>query len=121
MRDPGRAVRAIVRGEPYPYHPLASSVRNHSGYTARQSVLWHAMEDVWYARAYDYLSTRQPSPGFSCDENVFREWVGRYTQAMGNEIASRGSLGDGKQAWDIDAIPETAWLYLYERMLAAGH
>ena len=75
---------------------------------------------MWYARTYDYLSTRQASPGFSCDEGRFRAWVAKYTAAMEQEIRSRGVLGKGRQTWDFSVIPETAWLYLYERMLAAG-
>ena len=101
-----------------PYFPGSDLVRQWEDdkYIPYQMVLWQALDDTYHAIAFGYVDTRQPSPGFKFDGERFEAWQGRMIDRWHEEsVRTPGTRGLLKED-----IPTNAWLYLYERMVAAN-
>lgn len=86
-----------------------------SGYSPWQEALWQAMNDVYYAAVYGYGHTRQASPGRAFDMQAFESWKAKVVAAWAQE-----SVRDaGTRGADMEEIPDSLWLYWYERVLDA--
>ena len=100
-----------------PYFPGSEVVPQWSKeqYNPWEAALWAALDDVYHAAAFAFAETRQPSPGFVVDAERFSAWQQRVIERWEYE-AHRDNATRGLTRADL---PENAWLYMYERMLAA--
>ena len=99
----------------FPYFPGVKVDRQFSGYTPWQQALWLAWDDSYYANLGGYVECRMPTPGKPVDMTAFGEWQEKVEQAWAVE-ATRDAWTRGLT---IDELPESLWLSLYERMVAA--
>ena len=99
----------------FPHFPGIATQRQFEGYNAYQEALWKAFEDTYYARVGGYDHTRMPTPGKEFDENRFHAWQQNAINAWASE-ATRDPKTRGLTKEDL---PESLWLSLFERLLAA--
>ena len=99
----------------FPYQPGHTTVRGFEGYDAYQEKLWQAVDDIYRAMTQGYSHTRLPTPGKSFDEKTFQLWRQKAITAWTVE-ATRDNKTRGISEADM---PQSSWLYLYERIREA--
>lgn len=109
--------REVLRNmsDEFPHFPGITTQRQFEGYSPYQEALWKAFEDTYFARVGEYEHTRMPTPGKEFDEDRFRTWQLKTINAWASE-ATRDAKTRGLTKEDL---PESLWLSLYERLLAA--
>lgn len=101
-----------------PHYPGTTAHRQwqRDAYSSYQEALWKAFADSYYSLAYGYSGTRMPRPGGTRDLSGFAAWREKMVTAWKNEADMRDARTRGL---DLEEIPESLQLYLYERMLEA--
>ena len=91
-------------------------------YNPHQEAIWQAKNRVTCAFTYDRLGTMMPTPGVNIDMADFHAWRERALAGWIREgDGSRGRI-NGKQVTRglrLEDLPETAWLWFYQRVKAA--
>lgn len=101
----------------FPYIPGQVTRRHFEGYDTYQEKLWQAVDDIYRAMTQEYEHTRMPTPGQAFDEKTFQLWQQKAIQSWVVE-ATRDNKTRGIRESDM---PESSWLYLYERVREAMH